>query len=172
MKLKSTLALLALSFTLCGCAKEQHTSLTIFSEENNINYYEVITEPDNRKELFKNAFEEEKLHDINYIENGKTITLDFGTNPPDAIALNDVLVNSKGMQLYSDKQTLDIPLDKDKNKYTFILSEHKWALLSSLSPYNRIDYRGFLITATWGDKKHEFTFVIKTKGSLPSKDNL
>ncbi|MGB7605493.1 MAG: hypothetical protein WBL93_08435 [Lutisporaceae bacterium] len=116
----------------------------------------------NNKEVFKFAFENNASADIKYIKKDKKITLDFGNTPPDNVSVKDILLTSEGGNLYSDKLDIDIPLVNEGSNFSFYLKGNPNSMLSSQLAPNKIEFRGFKITASWGDKEYWYAFVIKS----------
>ncbi len=114
------------------------------------------------RDLFKYAFEVEKLDDIKYVDIGEKVHIDFGNNPPDKFVIKDHLLNNEGMLMYSSKEILDIPVSGDNHKDYFVVNKHFASALSSYYEKNKKDYRGIAIIATKGETEIVYKFVIKT----------
>lgn len=95
--------------------------LTVTAGKENIESISLINSEDNYdRDIFKFAFGNNEMTDIKYIENDEKITLNFGNTPPDNVIVKDILLNSKGECLYSDKHHKDISLEKKVITLSFI----------------------------------------------------
>lgn len=90
----------------------------------------------------------------------------FGGNPPDKVSVKDMLLDSKGENLYTDKEIEEVPLTKENNIYYFLVKTHPWFALSSTFTEDKTDIRGFLVTASWGKDEHVYGFAIKTDSEI------
>ncbi|KWX75111.1 hypothetical protein [Paenibacillus jilunlii] len=158
--------LLIISIGCSGCTStnESH-DLTITIGDESINFvssdYSKDNNSENDKTIFEFAFKQDNLTDIKYIKLNTKITLDFGNNPPDSVAVKDILLDSNGKFLYSDKLSSDISLTNEGHKFFFLLNKNPASLLSSKFDNKKVDIRGFEITATWGLNEERYAFVIK-----------
>ncbi len=99
---------------------------------------------------------------ITYINIGETVTLDFGDNYPDNISIEDILLNSSGEQMYSDKEIIDVPYSNENSKYYFEVKKHWASYLSSQYVENKLDIRGLLVRAYSKNSEHVYVFVFST----------
>lgn len=100
--------------------------------------------------------------EISYIEIGSTSKISFKSNPPSKVIMWDHLIDEKGNNIYSDKVTINIPLDLKNGKGSFEIKKHMASALSSYYVEGKIDIRGFRMIATWGENECEYAFIIKT----------
>lgn len=114
------------------------------------------------RDLFKYAFEVEKLNDVKDVNIGGKVHIDFGKNPPDKFVIKDHLLNNEGRLMYTSKEIFDIPVIADNHKYYFVVEKHFASGLSSYYEKNKKDYRGIAIIATKGKTEIVYKFVIKT----------
>lgn len=110
---------------------------------------------------FEFAFEQDAVKNIQYLKNGEIITLDFGDSEPDNVSLEDSVLNKSGAYQFSSRETLEVPITKEDGKYSFTIEKHMASSLSSFYEENKKDYRGFSITASWGEKEYRYAFVIQ-----------
>lgn len=110
---------------------------------------------------FEFAFEQNAVKDIKYLKKGEIITLDFGNSEPDTISVKDSVLNKSGAYQFSYRETIEVPLSKEEGKYSFTVDKHWASALSSFYEENKKDYRGFSITASWGQKEYSYAFVIQ-----------
>ncbi|MEK4104169.1 MULTISPECIES: hypothetical protein [Paenibacillus] len=110
---------------------------------------------------FEFSFEQDAVKNIQYLKNGEIITLDFGDSEPDNVSLEDSVLNKSGAYQFSSRETLEVPITKKDGKYSFTIEKHMASSLSSFYEENKKDYRGFSITASWGEKEYRYAFVIQ-----------
>lgn len=152
-------------FNACGDSHMGNVSIT--GEKEKIEYI-VLNNTENGSlledinEIFSFAFEGGNSKNIQKIKIGDEIMLDFGSNPPDKLSINDGLLNSNGNFLYKSKVLLEVPYYKKKGKYSFKLEKHIESRLSSYSWEDKAEYRGFIIGANWGDIEYKYAFVIES----------
>lgn len=120
--------------------------------------------PNSEKSEFGFAFKQEASMDIQYLKVGDVVTLNFGHNKPDTISLKDSVLNQNGDVKYSYRETLEVPLRKEHGKYKFTINKHIASYLDSSHIENKKVYRGFSLTATWGEEEYRYAFVVKTDG--------
>jgi len=175
--MKRSLIVLLLMITLFGCggcmvtnksktSDDINQKLTVTAGKKNIESVFLINSEgstlENNKEIFKFAFENNASEDIKYIKKGEKITLSFGNKSPDNISVKDILLNSDGKYLYSEKLAIDIPLVNEDYNFSFNLEGNPNSMLSAQLAPNKIEFRGFKITAIWGNKEYIYGFVIKS----------
>ncbi|ELK41910.1 hypothetical protein RI662_16935 [Brevibacillus agri] len=173
--LKNFLLLLLILVGISGCGgatdnKEENSSVTEnpISKQGSamigaetIKLYE-LSGNQNLKDQFKFAFDPKVPQEIKYYKNGETVTIDFGETVYDNITILDILLNSKGEQLYTDKEIKNVAFTRIDNKYQFKLEKHFASALNSNDEPCQTVYRGFRINAYKDDKEYPFGFVIKT----------
>ncbi len=113
-----------------------------------------------REDTFVTILKEPK--DIPIFENGSIAEITFKNNPPDELAVSDILIDEKGRQIYTDKEIKNIPVELKNGKCTFEIEYHLASALSSYYEPNKKDIRGFRMIARWGENECEYAFVIKT----------
>jgi len=64
--------------------------------------------------------------------------------------------------LYSEKLDIDIPLVNKGSNFSFYLKGNPNSILSAQLAPNKIEFRGFKITAIWGNKEYIYGFAIKS----------
>ncbi|WP_340701579.1 hypothetical protein [Brevibacillus borstelensis] len=116
----------------------------------------------NFKDQFTFAFDPTVHPEIAYYKSGETVTIDFGGTEFNHIAILDVLLDSEGKQLYTDKEIKEVPYTHEDNHYQFKLEKHFASALDSNPKKSKTVYRGFRINAYKDDQEHPFGFVIKT----------
>ena len=154
-----------------GCLKgEKAKKLVVTAGEQEIQSFPLkVSDGDNeneRKNTFTYLFEQNEPLRIEYIKIREKIILDFGDNPPDNIMVEDSILNSEGKYLFNEKETMNVPIIKEDDKYFFLLKGHKASTLSSRRNITVI--RGFKITAYWKDQKYEYAIVIEADSMYPS----
>jgi hypothetical protein len=102
------------------------------------------------------------LNRIPYIKADETCTISFRDYPPDKFTISDILIDQKGNQRYTDKEIINIPVELKDGKCSFVVKKHVASGLDSLYYKGKTDFRGFLMTASWGENQCEYAFVIKT----------
>ena len=167
MKYGLMMVLLLTLIVVNGCSKiENANNLTVTVGKENIKCIKLNDANDsfrdNKKAIFKLAFENNALSDINYIKNDEKVYLDFGSNPPDKLVIKDSLLYPNGDYLYTEKETIEVPFIKDGNKFYFIIKKHFASALSSVYLENKTDLRGLRIKASWGKNEYVYALVIKT----------
>lgn len=152
---------------ISGCAESNIGVLKVRSGENEIKTSLLSTpksesSTNSEESEFRFAFEQEASNNIQYLKVGETITLDFGDSQPDTISIKDSVLNKSGDYQYPSKLSIEVPLTKENGKYNFKINKHMTSLLSSFFEENKKDYRGFSITATWGEEEFRYAFVVQT----------
>jgi hypothetical protein len=92
------------------------------------------------------------------IEIGNNVEVSFKANPPDKFTVSDISIDEKGKQIYTDKEIKIIPVELKDNKCSFKIGEHFASALSSTYEENKVDIRGYRMTATWGENECEYAF--------------
>lgn len=118
-----------------------------------------------REDTFKTILKKDSEADTLYIEIGKTAVISFNNYPPTKFTVSDILIDKNGNQMYSNKVITNIPVELEKGKCSFEIKKHPASFLSSKHEENKIDIRGFRITASWGENECEYAFVIRTDGA-------
>lgn len=113
---------------------------------------------------FTFAFRSGADYKVEYVPVGETVTLDFGSRGPSSVVVSDILLDPSGVPMYSDKEVVDTPLASKDATYSFLLERHPASDLSSRYSEDAKAYRGFAITAHWGEEAHDYFFVIMTDG--------
>lgn len=113
------------------------------------------------KDLFKIAFGQPSKN-IKYIKPGRKITINFANNPPDKISMKNSVLNSNGEIMYTERETMDVPLSKANNEYYFNVQTHMASLYNCSYDTNRKDFIGYVAEMTWGEISYVSVFVIKT----------
>ena len=121
-----------------------------------------------REDTFKTIMKEGSGIEVPSIEMGNTVEISFKSNQPDKFTVSDILIDEKGEQIYTDKEIKTIPVELKDNKCSFKIEEHFASALSSTYEENKVDIRGYRMTATWGENECEYAFVIKTYKSQKS----
>lgn len=152
---------------ISGCSESNIGDLKISAEDKEIKsslLSNPTSEPSSNSEEseFKFAFEQEASKNIQYLKVGETVTLDFGDNEPDTISLKDSVLNKSGDYQFSSRETLKVSLKIEDGKYNFRINKHMASALSSFYEENKKDYRGFSLTAAWGEEEYRYAFVLQT----------
>lgn len=168
MQKAASLTLSILLLVFCGCAKNsENINLKVTAGKETVSSFCVDTAMSssaaNNKSIFKQGFSKTSSP-IKYIKNNQTVTLNFGSNLPQKVIVEDSLLNSTGNYLYTDKETDKVSLSKKGGKFYFILKKHWASALSSIYKKDKTNFRGFKVTANLGNKASVYAFVIKTDG--------
>jgi hypothetical protein len=115
-----------------------------------------------REDTFQTILKKDFKVEIPYIEIGKTAVISFNSNSPDKLIISDILFGDNGLQMYSDKEVINIPVDLKDGKCSFEVNNHFASALSSYYVEGKTNLRGFRMIATWGDNECEYAFMIRT----------
>ncbi|WBW96411.1 hypothetical protein [Oceanirhabdus sp. W0125-5] len=118
-----------------------------------------------RECTLKSILEKTSESEIPYVKIDDIVTISFKNNPPNKLTILDILIDNRGNQIYSDKETVSIPVQLKHGKCSFKIAKHFASGLSSYYSEEKTDIRGFKIIANWGGKwenECEYGFVIKT----------
>lgn len=103
---------------------------------------------------------------------GQTIILRFGSQP-DAISVSDFLLNSGGSLRYAGKVAeMEVDVSEKNGEYSFTITRHIAALLSSHYVENSQELRGYLIRAKWRGFERVFSFVIRVISDLTAVEGI
>lgn len=152
----------------CAAADENSGkhNLTVTSGQTTINSFPVLSDAStDRSELFKPVFTaaSDPASDIPYVKLREKIKLDFGSALPDRLTLKDRVIDDDGTFLYLDQLTTVLTPTVEEDCYVFLLDVNATSLLHAQMGSFRTQFRGFELTATWGDKEETFAFVVQTK---------
>lgn len=111
-----------------------------------------------REDTFKTIMKKESGIEVPSIEIGNNVEVSFKANPPDKFTVSDISIDEKGKQIYTDKEIKIIPVELKDNKCSFKIGEHFASALSSTYEENKVDIRGYRMTATWGENECEYAF--------------
>lgn len=156
---------LLVAFT--GCDGSPKSSVTILGGKETIKYATLNSDQkdslsDQKASPFSFAFAGENISDIQYLNIGEEISIDFESNPPDALSISDGLIDANGDYLYTSKEITDVPYVAKKGVYSFNLDTHIASALSSYYEKDKKEFRGFIINASWEKQEKKYAFVIQS----------
>ena len=165
-KVSVLLVLMVIFISICVCEsnkKSKNVSVTV--DNNNIECYRVNdSDHEFNTHIFEDKFEKGNDDNIEYIDIGKKVVLDFGDRIPEKVVVYDHLLNSEGKIMYTEKEISEVTVTEENNKYYFEVPYNMASLLSSYYEENKKDFRGFKVIASWswGDTEELYAFVIKS----------
>jgi len=152
-----------------GCTSQIQTQeppkLTITIGDNEIEYVtaknkwngELFDKQNNFRDILKESYGIEPQ----YIEFGKIAIINFENNPPEKLTISDILIDIKGDKKYLTP-IIHLPLELKDGKCSFEIKKNIETGLDSYWAPNMTYFRGFNMTATWGENQCEYSFIIKT----------
>lgn len=102
-----------------------------------------------------------------YVPLGERIVMEFPGRTPDAVKLEDYVLDKDGNITYTDGKINVVDIQMLGNKVEFDLIKNNAVYLSSISS----DYeagesiRGFRLTCSWGKDECEYAFMLRTDAS-------
>jgi hypothetical protein len=114
-----------------------------------------------REDTFKTIMKEGSGIEVPSIEIGKTVEIGFKSNTPNKFTVSDILINEKGEQIYTNKEIMAIPVELKDNKCSFKIEEHFATAFSSTYEENKVNIRGYRMTATWDENECEYALSLK-----------
>lgn len=116
----------------------------------------------------KDFVTDDSIKEAPYIEIGKIIDVAFSSNPPESITVTETLLDEQGNLKYTEKETVEIPVELNNGNFSITIADHPASALNSFYEDNKKDLRGYRMTATWGDNVCQYVFIIKTDAVLSS----
>ena len=110
---------------------------------------------------FKNILKEGSKIEPPYIEFGELAVITFENNPPDKFTISDILLDIKGAKKFFTP-IISIPFELKDGKCSFEIVKNIETGLDSYWAPNMTYFRGFKMTASWGENQCEYDFIIKT----------
>lgn len=111
----------------------------------------------------------ETVSPLPYVKLGTGMYLEFSQGtPPDAITVQDMILNEDGSSKYNHQSTIEFPLTCTGAAASFSLDANPAAMLSSdMSAYEKGGIiRGFRVNCTWmNGSTAEYGFVLRTDAS-------
>lgn len=115
-----------------------------------------------REDTFQTIMKNTSASELPYIKVGSTATIQFKKHPPVKVTISDILITEDGNQIYTNKETVNIPVKLKNGKTSFEIQHHWATALSSYYVKDKTNIRGFRIVATWGQNECEYAFIIRT----------
>ncbi|WP_410771352.1 hypothetical protein [Fontibacillus sp. BL9] len=161
--IKQGIVLLLFLLGLSGCAETKPSDkLAIIAGEQSINCIPVSRESDS-EDIFKSFFAEEALSEIKNVKTNEMLSLKFEGDPPNQVAIKDILLHSDGSYLYPEKLSPQTLLTNKDENFSFVAGKNLTSALSSQFDPAKRNYRGFEVHAAWESGDEKCIFVIKEK---------
>lgn len=160
---------LLLSTILIGCTSQllsqEPPKLTITIGDREIQYVTEKNKWDgelfDKQNNFKNILKEGSEIEPQYIVFGEIATINFKNNPPDKFTISDILLDIQGDKKYLTP-IISLPIELKEGKCSFEIKKNIETELDSYWAPNMTYFRGFRMTASWGENQCEYAFIIKT----------
>jgi hypothetical protein len=163
-----TLLIVLTLISITGCDTVEKGELLDISLNGEDIKFEKIEDSINKEGFdYKSLFETYFIKTKNEVEDisGGQVYMDFSVKP-DELIIKDILLDSNGSMLYSSREIMEMPYYFTGDSASFIMNAHPASLLGLEYAGREEEYRGYLISAKWGNVEKSYCFAVKNNTKL------